>query len=347
MKRAVLVPFRYILSLVLFALCVCGYVILVNSAHHQVVEGNEARQLMNLIEGLKISLFPGGMLAVLFLLNFILRLEAGRGVAIILLFLTATSSFLFGYYALRRVERNAIENKPAIISSLDEKTILRFRGGGLYISEIQPGSIESVVLYHHGNVSANPFNETDTDYEFVELGADQQKVSFIGTIPYNADSNQLTIPSRSSYTADGKALLIETLENTRERIFFEPALLATLTPVFENLSLTLNVYAETLSLRYILLVFALFVFLFSTLLFLRITRWPLINLIFALFVNFGGLWLSRIHEISVIRDFMLTFLPVQLLEYAPSAVLVFFALLFIIITAFLPKISDWSREMSS
>ena len=347
MKKALLVPFRYLLSLLLLTICICGYVILVNSARYQGLEGNDGQFLFDLINGLEFSFFLGGILSVLLLIASILRMETQRGTALLLLFLIAAPSFFFGYYGLRQLEETNFGDRVVTGNPLAEKNILQFSGGAFYFLETRTDALESMVLYHYGNVLENPFDERDTSYELVKLEANQQKVSFIDTVPYSAGSEELLISSRSAYTLDGKELLIEAsaIENTRENLFSQFAL--PLSPVFEDILATLDNYAETISLHYFALIIALFLFIFSTLLFLRMTRWPLINMILTLLVNLGGLWLTRIHEISEVRDFAARFLPERAVVYIAPSFLGVFALLFVIINAFLPSLTDWSREINS
>lgn len=344
MKQTLLIPFRYIFFCIVLVACICGYLLLVNSVRYQSIAGSQELLFFNLVKGLKISLLLAGLLSVFFLISFILRTEMRKGLALFLLFLVSTPSFLFGYYALRQLDENNFGDMVVSLNWLTEETILRFSGGAVYLGDIEPDALESVILYHHGSLRANPFDETETDYEFVELDPDIQRLNFITSLPYKSDSMDLTIPV--SPAREDVIISNQIIENSRNKLFFEFFLPGNVFRLFENLFKTLDSYAATLSLHYVVLIVALFLFLFSTVLFLRMTRWPLINQIFALFINMGGLLLTRVHEIPEIQNFVTRFLSEQAVNYVSAVFLGLFALFFVIINAFQPSLTEWAGEVN-
>ncbi len=326
--------------LLLLTIAICGYLILINFVRYGSVEGSQTVFFVFLITGLKVSLFFGGLLSVFFLMNHILWTEMRRGIALTLLFFVGVSSVLFGYHALSRIEQNNSREFTASSNWLVEKNSFYFPGGAVYLENIGDDLLETVVLYHHSNRLPNPYDESGSDYTLVERDADNARLSFIPAIPYNVHSPELIID-----LPNGERIVLssETIVNSRDNLMFHVAL-----PVHIPQILTmLDDFAETFSLRYVVCVIAFFWFTFSTLLFLRLTRWPLINQVVTVLVIIGGLLLIRIHTIPDLRDFIGIFLSEQFMDYISAALLVFFALIFSIINALRPRIDDWYQDMNS
>ena len=345
-KRALLIPVRYIFSLLFLAMAICIFIIVTDSARYQNLEEGGRNLLFHLVKGLKFGFFFGGIFAVPFVMYYILRMVSRRAIALFLLFLVAVPLFFFGYYGFQQWEKNKFENTILMLSSLDEEHILRFNGGGLYFSEFREGALRSAVVYHYANERDSSLAEDVSNYELVELGPDEQKMSFVDAVRYDTANERLIISARATYTADGSDLVIETsnIENSRRRLFLQSPFLESIMLTIEDILVVLDSSAETLSLPYVLLVLALFFFVFSTWAFIHLTRWPLINFILTLLVIWGGLWLSSIQQIPVVYDFVVTFLSEQAVKYIASASLGVFALLFIIINAFLPSVGDEKRN---
>ncbi len=350
-KRALLIPLRYLLLLLLFTALVTAYSVLEGLAIYENLGGESATPviLVQIISGLKTGLYLGGMFATIFAIRFILVMEKHRGLGLLFLFLVSAPVFFFGYYGIRQVERANFEGDRVLLSDLQPHTILRFPTGALYFSEAQPTSLDGVILYHHSNFVANRLNEEDERFAVLQLDPSVNRLDYFNRVMYDSDSGELLFNQRSAYTPGGRSLVINTsdMENTRSALFNRTGLLVNLRRDGSSLFRILDEYADEMSFRYVALILSMILFLFSTWVFLRLTRWPLVNMIMALLVNLGGLLLTRVGELSFIRNLAEGFLQERAFGYIGPAILTFFALLFLIINIFLPSVKSWAQEVGA
>jgi hypothetical protein len=349
-KRAILIPLQYFLLLLLLTAIISGYSIVVGAAvyEHMSETSGSALFMINLVRGLKFGLYIGGILATLVSLRAILSLKSHRFFALLFLFLVSAPVFFFGYYGVRNFEAAQVLGDSPEISDLAAGSITTFDGGGIYFEGTEAGRLESVVLYHYGNVEPNPLNEADRNYQ-VSLIDDENapRLEYMTSVTYDSLSGEIIVNQRSRYTRDGRALVIhpDDIENSRAALFSHTGVLVNLERTISRLFETLDNYADELSIRYLALILSLLLYLFSSWVFLRLTRWPLINFILAILVNIGGLLLTRVQEVPFIREISSGFLQERALGYIGPVLLSFFALLFLVYNTFLPSVKDWIREI--
>lgn len=351
-KRALLIPLRYVLLLLLLTVIISAYSIIVGSAVYDSLSDTQGSTLflINLIQGLKFGLYIGGMLATIICLRSILSLKSYRGIALIVLFVVAAPGFFFGYWAVRGLEKNYVLGDSPNIIDLPENTIVDFDGGGIFFRDTEANALDNVVLYHYANILPNPLDPGDRNYQLKYIDSeDVPRLTYINHVIYDSTNGEIIVQKRSPYTPDGRALVIhsEDIHNSRSTLFSQTGLLKDLRESMTQLFSNLDAYADELSFRYIALVAGLMLYLFSTSVFLRLTRWPLINFMLTVVINAAGLLLTRIQDLLFIRELAGSFLQERALGYISPVILGIFALLFLITNSFLPSVKDWVREVEA
>lgn len=349
MKAALVIPLRYILILLLLTVLIIGYSVLLGAAEFQRMDGGErsALILLYLVRGMKSGLYLGGVLAVIISIRSVLSLQSKRGVALLLLFLVALPTFFFGYYGVRQLETSGLSSDSVQLTGLTSGVIHHYSGGGIYHEHSTTSLLSQVVLYHHSTPVYSQPGDLKDNMLLVPVDASASRLSSLESVVFDPSEEEIIVNQRSTVTPESKALVISMADvtNSRAKLFHRSGIIgdidATVTLLFE----TLDEYADDLSYRYGALIFSLMLFLFSTFIFLRLTRWPLINFILAVIVNIGGLLLTRIQELFFIRDIASNFLQERAMGYIAPGLLSFIAIIFIIMNAFLPSISEWSREV--
>lgn len=346
-----MIPLNYLLLLLLLIAVISGYSLLTGSALYENISTtpHSSAVLMNLVRGLKSGIFLGGMLATLVMLNRAIRLEKHRFLSLIFLFFIALPTFFFGYFGVRTMERAYVLGDTPEVIDVPVDTIANFRGGALLYRASEASQLKEVVVYHFANLRPNPLNEMERDYSLTPIEQiDAPTIAFAPEVSYNSFSGEIIINQRSPYTADGAALVIhrEDVSNSRTALFGRSGVLTNIDGVIKQLFSVLDEYADELSFRYIALVVTLMLFIFSTTLFLRFTRWPLINFMLAVLANIGGLFLTSIPNSYVIQEIAANFLQPRAMGYIAPALLGFFALMFILSHSFLPSMQDWVQEMN-
>jgi hypothetical protein len=349
-KRAILIPLQYFLILLLLTALISIYSIIVGSAVYENLSEASGSPLflINLISGLKFGLYIGGILATLVSLRMILSLKSHRLLALLFLFLISAPMFFFGYYAVRNLESAQVLGDSPEVSDLSRGSITSFDGGALFFEDSEAGRLQSVVLYHYANVLPNPLNESDRNFRLAPIEDEAaERLGFFPSVTYDSLSGEIIINQRSAYTSDGRALVVhpEDIRNSRSALFGQTGVLVDIQRSISRLFETLDDYADELSVRYVALVLSLLLYLFSTWVFLRLTRWPLINFIMAVLVNIGGLLLTRVQDLFFVREIAGSFLQERAMGYIGPVLLTFFALLFLIYNTFLPSVKEWIREI--
>ncbi len=350
MRRPLLIPLQYLLLLLLLTLIITLYALVVGSALYRNLGQTPEATLffVNLIWGLKFSLYIGGTLATLILLRKILSFKAHRALALLLLFLVSGPLFFFGYYGIRNIETANVLGDSPEITDLRIDTIIEFHGGGLYFQDTSAGALREVVLFHYGNLLANPLDNEDSGVTISPIDdPGVRTLSYFEEVSYDSLRREIVIQQRSRFTPDGSALVVNdtAILNSRSALFGQTGILMNLQETIRRLFSTLDEYADELSVRYLALVLSLLFFLFSSWMFLRLTRWPMINFVMAVLVNAGGLLLTRVGDLFFVRELAMSFLQTRAIGYIGPALLGFFALLFLIFHAFLPRVRDWQREI--
>ncbi|AHC13514.1 hypothetical protein [Salinispira pacifica] len=349
MKAALVIPLRYILILLLLTGLIIGYSVLLGAAEFQRMDGGDRSTLtlLYLVRGMKSGLYLGGILAVIICIRSVLSLRSARSLALMLLFIVAMPTFFFGYYGVRQLENSALSPDYVHLTGLSPAVIHQFSGGGVYHRETNTNLLLDVVLYHHSTPVYPGPEDLKEGVHLVPVESEIPRLSSLESVVYNSSAEEIIVNQRSNATPDSRALVIpvDEISNSRAALFHRSGIIGDIDTTVGLLFETLDEYADDMSYRYAALIFSLMLFLFSTFVFMRLTRWPLINFILAVIVNIAGLMLTRVHELFFIRDIAGSFLRERAMGYIAPGLLSFIAIIFIIMNVFLPSIKEWSREV--
>ncbi len=325
MKDSLLLPVIFLLIFLVVFLLIAGLATLkswgecFSEGNNTLVEAISHNLPVRLLQILPVSILIS--LAALFIR--ILIKPGSRFLSFLFPLGTAFALLIFGYYFL-----NEISHPEGTSPNTEERAVKAERfllpgkftdlgGYTVYTESLQDGEAANLIL----------------------IGDKQKKFNFYSRVEIKADAQGITL-----YTLNEKEVKINA-RPVYSFIFQEEPRLRSL---FRDIGLLNDELARQYHnsrTGFLILSFSLFFFCVASSVFMRISRWPLLNFIIVLLILRGIFSLFRFLKTEIILELKKALVDSPLIDSLPAMILLFLGLVFLLIDLVFVDYNFWQREI--